>query len=873
MVVVSAGQFNMGFNPKTGIETGDLTPSFGQMRISHLLQSITPSAFDFPQDHLMIHLPMRTVAIALAAAFVITSAAQAADKTQSIRVDLRDSAKSADYHQNSFDSGWRFLRADAPGAEAPSFDDATWRTLDLPHDWSIEDLPSTNGAPPSPFDSAQSAGGTSTGFFVGGAGWYRKHFILPASASGKHVSICFDGVYMNADVWLNGQQLGSHPYGYTPFFYDLTPLLKPAGQENTIAVRVNNAGKNSRWYSGSGIYRHVWLAVADSAHIPFWGVSATATNISKNAATVNVSTVVVNGRSVDASLRLRTRLVAPNGKTAKTLESEVQVPAGKQLEFSQQLSVNQPVLWSLDDPALYRAEVELLESRKTLDRSAVTFGIRTIRFTTTNGFELNGEMVKLKGGCMHHDNGPLGSAAIDRAEERRVQLMKAYGFNAIRTSHNPPSTQFLDACDRLGVLVMDEAFDYWEEGKNPNDYGKNFNQWWQRDLDSMILRDRNHPSIILWSIGNEIPQRGKERGYVIAKELSDEVHRLDPSRPVTEAICALWDGRPWSATEKAFSFLDVGGYNYQWRQYGPDHEKFPSRIIAGTESYPKEAFENWQAVLTNSWVIGDFVWTAWDYLGETGIGNAVGKTATRYPWFNAWCGDIDICGFKKPQLFYRDVIWGNSKLELAVHIPMPEGRSEQVSGWGWPDERQSWTWPGSEGKTLDVTVYSSCQSVRLELDGKAIATEPVNHKMIARFKVPYQPGELRAVGLLDGKSVATNTLRTAGEAKELRLTPDRSRIRADRNDLSYVTVEVVDNKGVVVPDAAIPIRFTVTGAGELAATGSPAPNDASSFRLPVRTTYEGRCLAILRPLDKSGKITLKAEAAGLKPATVEVKSR
>jgi beta-galactosidase len=785
------------------------------------------------------------------------------------------SAKSsaAENLDRSFDSGWRFLRADAPGAEAPSFDDSQWRALVLPHDWSIEDLPSTNGAPPSPFNSAGSAGGRDTGYVVGATGWYRKHFTLPRSDAGKHVGICFDGVYMNAEVWINGQRLGEHPYGYTPFIFDLTPHLQPAGQENILAVRVNNLGKNSRWYSGSGIYRHVRLAVSGPAHIPFFGVRVVATNISKSSATVTVFATIENDRGAEAAIRLRTRLVGPDGKATKPQELEVRAPAGKQQEFAQEFSVSKPVFWSLNNPALYRAEVELVENGKSVDRSENTFGIRTLRFTVANGFELNGEMVKLKGGCMHHDNGPLGSVAIDRADERRVQLMKAYGFNAIRTSHNPPSPAFLDACDRAGMLVMDEAFDCWEEGKNREDYGKHFNEWWQRDVDAMVLRDRNHPSVIMWSIGNEIPQRASERGYVIEKQLCDEVHRLDPTRPVTEAICALWDRRPWSATATAFSFLDVGGYNYQWRQYVPDHEKFPSRVMVGTESYPRDAFENWQAVLTNSWVIGDFVWTAWDYLGETGIGNAVlngDPSAERLPWFNAWCGDIDVCGFKKPQLYYREVIWGNAKVNLAVHAPIPEGRNERVSGWGYPDERQSWTWPGSEGKPLDVIVYSSCQSVRLELDGKEIETKLVNNKMVAKFKVPYQPGELRAIGLTDGKSAASASLRTAGEPKEIRLIADRPTIRADRNDLSYVTVEVVDRRGTIVPNATIPIRFTVSGAGELAATGSPAPNDPSSFHIPLRKTFQGRCLAILRPTGKPGKITIKAEADGVNPATLEV---
>jgi beta-galactosidase len=454
--------------------------------------------------------------------------------------------------------------------------------------------------------------------------------------------------------------------------------------------------------------------------------------------------------------------------------------------------------------------------------------------------------------------------------------MKAYGFNAIRTSHNPPSPQFLDACDRYGVLVMDEAFDMWERAKNPNDYHLYFDDWWQRDLEAMVLRDRNHPSVILWSIGNEINERAEPSGVAICEKMIPVIRQLDTTRPITEGICGFWDhpGKKWADTAPGFAPLDVCGYNYQRQQYVSDHNQFPNRIMVGTESYPRDIYDNWQSVTAHPWVIGDFEWTAWDYLGETGVGSAVldGERANRFPWFNAFCGDIDLCGFKKPGLYYREVVWGNSKLNLVVHAPISEGRRERVSGWGWPDERQSWTWPGAEGKTIDVVVYSSCPSVRLELDGKAIATNSVN-KMIARFKVPYQPGELRAIGLTDGKPVASASLRTAGEASKIRLTADRSTIRAGRGDLSYVTVEVVDRNGNVVPNAALPIRFTVTGAGELAATGSTAPNDASSFHLPARKTYQGRCLAILRPQGVSGKISLKAEADGLKSATVVVKTR
>ena len=449
--------------------------------------------------------------------------------------------------------------------------------------------------------------------------------------------------------------------------------------------------------------------------------------------------------------------------------------------------------------------------------------------------------------------------------------MKANGYNAIRTSHNPPSPAFLDACDRLGVLVMDEAFDCWEQGKNPDDYGKYFDAWSKRDLDSMILRDRNHPSVILWSIGNEIPQRATARGYVIAKQLSDEVRRLDPTRPVSEAICGLWDGRPWSATATDFTFLDVGGYNYQVGQYERDHQTFPNRIIVGTESYPSGTAENWRAVEKDPWVLGDFVWTGMDYIGEAGLG-AARLDNERGVYFDAYCGDLDICGFKKAPSYYRDVVWGRSELEVFVHRPIPSGRRENVAGWGWPDELASWTWPGHENQPMRVAVYSQCDTVRLELNGKAIATNQINGgRLTARFEVPYTSGELKAVGLKNGKIVSTKTLRTAGPAKKLRLTVDRATIRADRNDLAYVTVEITDASGNVLPDATNMIHFKLTGPGELAAVGSGAPNVMESFRQPQHTAWHGRALAILRPLGPTGKLALHAEADGLSAGGVMVR--
>ncbi|HEX7584422.1 MAG TPA: glycoside hydrolase family 2 TIM barrel-domain containing protein, partial [Prolixibacteraceae bacterium] len=729
--------------------------------------------------------------------------------------------------EQNFDSNWKFRLGDVRHADSVVFDDSQWRTVDLPHDWSIEDLPVVAGKKQiGPF-SEDSEGKGSTGNVMGGIGWYRKTFTLDQSAKNKKVQICFDGVYMECNVWLNGQHLGFHSYGYTPFFYDLTPFLKPNGEKNTLAVWVNNPGKNSRWYSGSGIYRHVTMQITDLVNIPIWGTYITTPEVSADKATVKVETTVNNITSEDVDVTVSTQILSPDGVAVSQTESALKTISGKNTKIEQLLEVKTPARWSVNSPKLYTAVNEIKFNGKTVDKKTTTFGIRSIEFSAEKGFLLNSEHILLKGGCMHHDNGPLGSATIDRAEERRVELMKKFGFNAIRTSHNPPSAQFLDACDRLGVLVIDEAFDHWQRPKNPEDYSNYFDKNHQEDIEAMVLRDRNHPSVILWSIGNEIPERADSSGLKITKELSSIIKNLDKTRPVTEAICEFWDkkGRPWEDTAPAFALLDVGGYNYQWKRYEGDHEKFPQRMMVGTESVPKEAFENWQMVEKHPYVLGDFVWTAMDYLGESGIGHALisndGKDlfSPGWPWYNSYCGDIDICGFKKPQSYFRDVVWKISNLEMAVHAPIPSGTKEIVSFWGWPDEQQSWNWAGNEGQKLQVNVYSNYPEVRLELNGKVIGTKTVSTdtKLTATFEVPYEAGELKAIAFKDGKEVETKLLKTTGKPSKIRLTADRSELKASRNDLSYVTVEVIDEAGNLVPNANLPIQFKIEGAGELAA--------------------------------------------------------
>lgn len=789
-------------------------------------------------------------------------------------------AQNAPY-ESLFDDNWKFYKGDAAGAETTAFNDGSWRNIDLPHDWSIEHLPNQKpGEVVGPF-SKNSPGATATGYTVGGTAWYRKRFILKTGGLYTQSIINFDGVYMDCEVYVNGKLLAKHPYGYTPFDVDITSAINPAGQANLIAVKVCNEGKNSRWYSGSGIYRHVWLIRKQPVHLAQNGVWVSTESLSTDKATIKISAIVENATNKTTPLQLVITLIRQDGKIDQTVSVPAsKISAGKQVD--QYITVNQPKAWSVERPELYTAQVELISNGKVTDKTKTIFGIRTIRFDATTGFTLNGKRILLKGGCLHNDNGFLGAATIDRAEVRRIELMKAYGYNAIRTSHNPPSKQFLDACDRNGVLVIDEAFDMWERPKNPQDYHLYFKEWWQKDLDALIHRDRNHPSVICWSIGNEINERVDSMGLAIEKELVTAVKRLDSTRPVTEAICSFYDhpGYKWESTIPAFAMLDVGGYNYMRSEYESDHEKHPERVMMGTESYAREAFDYWQLVEKNPYVIGDFVWTAMDYFGETGLGNArLNDEPARgilkpFPWFNGFCGDIDITGSKKPQLLYRDVIWQNSMLEMTVHAPIPEGKKEVVSQWGWPNEWQSWNWSGNEGTVLEVRVFSNYPLIRLELNGKVIGEQRSGEdsKLIATFKVPYQAGTLRAIAIKDGKEVASKQLSTTGKPANIRLIADRGTINADRNDLSYVKILIADAQGNIIPDAAVPVTLTVSGDGEIAGSGSACPNDMESVNSPVCKTYRGQAVAILRPLKtgKKGAIKLNVSAAGLTAGQISI---
>jgi beta-galactosidase len=846
-----------------------------------------------------------TVAISIALISIGTIPAYAAQpQKQTSRLELRA------------DSSWRFLLGDPSGAEAPQFADESWRTVNLPHDWSIEGAPDKNNPT-----------GSGGGFFPAGTGWYRKTFIAPKDWKGKRVSVEFDGVYKDATVYLNGKKLGTHPYGYTSFSFDLTQGLNFSGS-NVLAVRVDNSEQpNSRWYSGSGIYRHVRVVVTDATHVAQCGVFVTTPDVSAATANVSLRTRVANDSTEPTEVTVRTTLQDHNGKRSGTAQSTGRIAPGKDIETSQAITVAQPALWSPESPTLYSAITQVMKNGKIVDETVTPFGIRTLSWSAENGLQLNGKSIKLTGGSVHHDNGPLGAAAFDRAEERKVQLLKAAGHNAVRTAHNPPSPAFLDACDRLGLLVLDEPFDTWKANKVKFDYGRDFDEWWQRDISSMILRDRNHPSIVIWGIGNEIPELEVERGGAIGKQLAEQVRSLDNSRPLTLAF-------PGTTTtpnaQAVFSLLDITGYNYNiLPTYAADHRELPKRIMLTTESFPARAFPLWQISQDNPFVIGDVTWTAMDYLGESGIGawsfgtpeeaqmgaqimagvmnssivdkmflgmangvdmmTAVGqgnadpamKAANAvlfhgYPWHATDCGDLDLIGIRKPQSYYRDILWnGGDRVYATVRLPEPDGKKIIAVGWATYPTLPSWNWAGQEGKEMQVEVYSGAEKVRLFLNDKLIGEKPTSRdqEFKATFSVPYAPGTLKAVGIRGDRAVAESALTTAGKPVKLRLTADRAMLRADAEDLSFVTVEALDADGRLQSNADQDVQFAISGAGVIAAVGNGDGQDTASYQGNQRKLFQGRALVVVRTSKSAGPIRLTATAAGLSAGTIDVHAK
>ncbi len=760
------------------------------------------------------------------------------------------------------DDSWRFSYTPDSVSGLTSFT----KNVDLPHDWSIE-LPFSGSAP----------SGNKGGFVHAGKGKYEKEINLTANdLADSRYSLLFEGVYERWTLKVNGKEVGFRPYGYSSVIYDITPYLH-AGL-NTVEVDVDNSHQNnSRWYTGSGIYRHVHLIKTGEVAVAPWSLFITTPEVSDSEATINVS-FGVDGNLEGKDIKADVKVVDPSGST---VASSVMTVADVKGEGK--LKVADPKLWSVDSPSLYTLELSLIENDKILDEISEKFGIRTISYSASEGFRLNGKPILLNGACAHHDNGMLGAASYDAAEARKVRLLKEGGFNAVRTSHNPPSPAFLDECDRQGLLVIDEAFDGWRDQKTDNDYHLWIDEWGVKDLGDFVRRDRNHPSIIAWSIGNEVIERKHIGVVTTARKFADECRRLDPTRPVTEALCA-WDS-DWEIFDPHAEALDIVGYNYMIHKSEGDHARCPGRVMWQTESYPRDAASNWHKVKENPYVIGDFVWTGIDYLGESGLGRYFYKGETegeewmsfQWPWRGAYCGDIDITGWRKPVSHYRDMLYNDdNKLYMAVREPNGYYGEVNTTMWSvWPTW-ESWNWSGHEGKPIEVEVMSRYPKVRLYLDDVLIGEKEAGeaNDYLAVFETSYAPGTLKAVGVgLNGEEAETVTLSTAGKPVGIRLTPDKTVLSADNQDLVYVVVEVVDADGRVVPDASVPVDFSVTGNAMLKAAGNALLKDTDSYADRSATTWKGRAMAIVKSTDRKGKATISATSKGLKPASMKLISK
>jgi beta-galactosidase len=805
--------------------------------------------------------------------------------------------------RDSFDFGWKFYKGDAPGAQQPGFADAAWRSLDLPHDWSVE----------GPFVQTEPSGGAG-GYAPTGTGWYRKRFRLPAPYQDRKVSIEFDGVYQNSEVWIDGQYLGKRPFGYISFAYDLTPHLNAAG-ENVVAVKVDNSPQpSSRWYTGSGIYRHTWLVAVNPVHVSQWGTFVTVPLVTKESAIVHIKTKVRNQGGMAAACALTTAIVDREGKAVQTAEAamEMEIGAGVEYEFAQQMTLDKPSLWNVASPYLYKVRSTVHAGQQIVDEYETPFGVREALFDADRGFLLNGAHVKINGVCLHHEGASVGSAVPERVWERRFEVLREMGCNAIRTSHNPPAPEFLDLCDRMGFLVMNEAFDEWKAGKGQvrgNGYSRNYDEWHERDVTDFVRRDRNHPSVVLWSCGNEIPDQISEHGVEILRELIGIFHREDPTRPVT-AGCDQIAAEPKEAPVEFLSLLDVVGYNYadRWRErkelyYSLDKTAHPNWRMIGTESSgmggprgdyrgfvpaaPGQAVaataagqfggrgggrggfrgldteELWKFVHNHDYVAGDFMWTGIDYLGEAG-GAARGATA----------GVIDSCGFPKDGYYFYQSQWTDKPvLHLFPH----------------------WNWKGREGQFLPVACYTNCDSVELFVNGKSVGVKGYlfpRYGMAGRYgqyapgtqggirttddlhlawDVPYEPGTLKAVGTKAGKVVTEVEVSTTGDPAAIGLSVDRAAIRADRRDVSHITVKVLDAEGRVHPDADNEVTFEIQGEGKLIGVdnGNMAEMTAD-FKGKSRKAFHGMCLAIVQSTAKVGQIRVTATSPGLKASAVTI---
>lgn len=770
----------------------------------------------------------------------------------------------------NFNEGWHFSLGNTESAAGVDFDDSGWRSLDLPHDWSVEGSfsekhPATPGG----------------GALPGGTGWYRKTFFLPETDSLKNIFIEFDGIYRCSEVYINGHRLGMRPNGYISFRYDLTPHLRFGEGKNVMAVKVDNSQQpNSRWYSGSGIYRNVRLVKTGRIHVDQWGTFITTPRIDSASAEVVVLTSIKNSGLQEAVVEIITSVCNAGGETVSTGQSEVTLAGNSVLEVRHELQLPSPVLWSLENPYLYKAVTVLKSDNRMADNLETPFGIRSFNFDSMRGFFLNGRPVKINGVCNHHDLGCLGTAVSERAIERQLEILKEMGCNGIRTSHNPPAPELLDLCDRMGFIVMDEAFDMWEKKKSPFDYALYWHEWHEKDLQDLVRRDRNHPSVFMWSIGNEILEQWDTSGLRVAPALARIVKELDTTRPVT-AGCN--PPGPWNHVVTSGA-LDLIGYNYAHKEYEKFPGAFPGEKFIATETVsglmtrghydmPSDSIrrwpvrwdipfttgnpdhtvssydnvsapwgstheETWKVMKRHDFLSGQFIWTGFDYLGE--------PTPYGWPSRSSYFGIIDLAGFPKDVYYLYQSEWTQKPV---LHI---------FPHWNW-----------KENQLIDIIAYTNCDEVELFLNDSSLGTKMKGPEDLhLAWRLNFTPGVLRAVGRSSNQAVLEKVICTAGEPALLKATPDRRRIKADGRDLSFITVEVTDKEGNVVPYADNLVTFSVDGDAFIAGTDNGNPVSHESFKDSNRKAFHGKCLVVVQAKKARGKAVVNASAEGLGPAAV-----
>ncbi|WP_435216602.1 glycoside hydrolase family 2 TIM barrel-domain containing protein [Streptomyces sp. bgisy034] len=811
--------------------------------------------------------------------------------------------------RTSFNDGWQTRRkvnffAELVGPAAP------FQPVDLPHDAMI----SEDRVPP---DEGATIEGGAGAYFPGGAFEYRKTFFVSEELSGKRILFEFEGVYRDATVHINGAYAGQRPYGYSHFTVDADAYLR-YGQDNEIRVEAR-AHQDSRWYTGAGIYRNVWMLTGETVRIAPDGLRVTTLEMEGERAVVEVATRLLNDSIALHSLDLTVGILDSSGNAVAQDTTRVTVLPNEYAMARSRVYLPEARRWDVDSPHLYSCSITLSKAGEVVDADSVTFGIRSLQLEPDRGLRINGRSIKLRGACIHHDNGPLGAATYARAEERRVQILKEAGFNAIRMSHHPMSKAMLDACDRHGMLVVDEAFDMWTSAKSSFDYSLHFPEWWERDVESMVAKDYNHPSVIMYSIGNEIPESGSAVGAAWGRKLAEKIRSVDSSRYVTNAInghLAVMselaaqreklqeeedgagintlmadeadpaDGISASdlvteRTAESFSILDVAGMNYADSRYALDRDAFPNRITLGTESFPTRIDHTWRLVEQYSHVIGDFTWTGWDYLGEVGIGrplhatspdNSRGAIGAPFPYLLAGCGDIDITGHRRPASYYREIVFGLRTVPyIAVQPPETHGKTFIGSPWAWSGSIASWTWPGWESKPVTVEVYTDADEVELLLNGNRVgrASAGPDHRFRAHFDLPYEPGELCAVGYRKGVETGRCRLASAQGPVTLTAQADRPVLTTTLGDLGFVSLTLTDPQGTCWTGVDRPVCVEVSGTGDLIALGSADPQPVERFDAAECPTYDARALAIVRPA-AAGKIHIRATATGCEAAETTI---